>query len=69
MSLWTITSFVLCVISVRSPNCKQEEGFLPEAIINFVAFLGWAPSNSTKELFTLEELLSEVLAGDTLSFF
>lgn len=33
------------------------EGYLPEAIINDIAFLGWAPGNSeTRELFTLDEL-------------
>lgn len=33
-------------------------GFLPEAIVNYVALLGWAPSNN-KEIFTIEELISE----------
>ncbi len=33
----------------------KEQGYLPEAIDNFLALLGWAPGGE-KELFTLEEL-------------
>ncbi len=32
-----------------------EEGFLPEAIINYIALLGWAPDDNN-EFFSLEEL-------------
>lgn len=34
------------------------DGYLPEAIINYIAFLGWCPKGeeSTQEFFTLEEL-------------
>ena len=32
-----------------------NEGFLPEAIINYIALLGWAPSDN-REIFSLEEL-------------
>lgn len=32
-----------------------EEGYLPEAVINFIAFLGWNPKTD-QEIFTLEEL-------------
>lgn len=35
-----------------------EEGYLPEAIVNFLALLGWAPKGD-RELFTLDELVSE----------
>ncbi len=31
------------------------EGFLPDAILNYIALLGWAPSDN-REIFTLEEL-------------
>ncbi len=31
-------------------------GYLPEAIINYIALLGWAPKNN-KEMFTLDELI------------
>ncbi len=33
-----------------------EQGFLTEAIVNFVALLGWSPSDD-REIFTLEELI------------
>jgi len=35
-----------------------DEGFLPEALVNFLAFLGWAPKGE-KELFSQEELIKE----------
>jgi len=35
-----------------------EQGFIPEAIVNFVALLGWSPSNN-KEIMSLEELIRE----------
>lgn len=35
-----------------------EEGYLPEAIVNFLAFLGWAPKDN-REIFSLEELAKE----------
>ncbi len=34
----------------------REMGFLPEAVVNFLAFLGWNPG-SDQEIFTLEELM------------
>ncbi|HAF27328.1 MAG TPA: glutamate--tRNA ligase [Lachnospiraceae bacterium] len=33
----------------------EEQGFLPEAIVNFVALLGWSP-DSDREIFSLKEL-------------
>lgn len=36
----------------------QEEGYLPEAIISFLALLGWNPGTD-KEIFSLEELTKE----------
>lgn len=33
----------------------RESGYLPEAVINFLAFLGWNPGTE-QEIFTLEEL-------------
>ncbi len=33
-----------------------DKGYLPEAIVNFLALLGWSPEEN-KELFTLEELV------------
>lgn len=35
-----------------------EQGILPEAIINFVALLGWSPEDN-KEIFTLDELIAD----------
>ncbi|MCX6747396.1 MAG: glutamate--tRNA ligase, partial [Candidatus Nomurabacteria bacterium] len=34
----------------------RKEGYLPEAIVNFLAFLGWNPGGE-KEIFTREELI------------
>lgn len=33
-----------------------EQGFLTEAVVNFVALLGWSPAESNEEIFSLEEL-------------
>ncbi|MCO1602628.1 glutamate--tRNA ligase [Desulfosporosinus nitroreducens] len=35
----------------------QQKGYLPEAIVNFIALLGWAPSGE-EEFYTLDELTS-----------
>jgi len=32
-----------------------DKGYLPEAVLNYIALLGWSPSDNT-EIFTLEEL-------------
>jgi glutamyl-tRNA synthetase len=34
----------------------REEGYLPEALVNFMAFLGWSPGTE-EEVFTLDELV------------
>jgi len=36
----------------------KEKGYLPEAMINFLALLGWS-SGTDKELFTIDELIEE----------
>jgi len=36
----------------------RRKGYFPEALVNFVAFLGWNPGDD-RELFTLEELARE----------
>lgn len=41
-----------------SVNSYREEGYLPEAMVNFLALLGWAPSDN-REIFTLKELIKE----------
>ena len=33
-----------------------NDGYLPEAITNYIALLGWCPKNSDTEFFTLDEL-------------
>ena len=33
-----------------------NDGYLPEAIINYIALLGWCPKNSETEFFTLDDL-------------
>lgn len=45
----------------------REEGFLPDATINFLALLGWSPGND-REIFNMEELtnafmLSQIIKG------
>jgi glutamyl-tRNA synthetase len=36
----------------------RESGYLPEALLNFLAFLGWNPG-TTQEIFSMEELIKE----------
>lgn len=33
-----------------------DEGYLAEAIVNYIAFLGWKPKSTNEEFFTLDEL-------------
>lgn len=44
----------------KDDNCMEllALGYLPEAIINYLALLGWSPK-SNQEFFTLEELVKE----------
>ncbi len=37
----------------------RDMGVLPEALVNYLALLGWAPSGGTRELFTPQELKKE----------
>lgn len=65
---WEVPEYVHCPIitdeshkklSKRSGHSSVEDlleqGFLPEAVINFVALLGWSPSDD-REIFSLKEL-------------
>lgn len=36
----------------------KEAGYLPEALINFLAFLGWNPG-TTEEIFSMQQLIAE----------
>ncbi len=40
----------------------REDGFLPEAVLNFLAFLGWNPGTE-QELFSMEELIASFDLG------
>jgi nondiscriminating glutamyl-tRNA synthetase len=40
----------------------REEGYLPEAFVNFLAFLGWSPGTE-EEIFTLDELAERFEIG------
>jgi nondiscriminating glutamyl-tRNA synthetase len=37
----------------------RDMGVLPEALANYLALLGWAPSGGTREIFSLQELVKE----------
>jgi len=41
--------------SQTSITAYREEGYLPEAFVNFLAFLGWSPGTE-EEIFSLDEL-------------
>ena len=49
-------------LSKRSGHSSFEDiitpGLLPEAVVNFVALLGWSPEDN-REIFTLDELIKE----------
>jgi nondiscriminating glutamyl-tRNA synthetase len=36
----------------------KEQGYLPEAVVNFLALLGWAPGGE-EEIFTMEQLIQQ----------
>lgn len=42
-----------------SVNDYRNEGYLPEAIMNFMALLGWHPEEDNREVFGLKELAGE----------
>lgn len=49
-----------CVDPVTGKTSKgyKEEGYLPAAIINHLALIGWNPGDTTQEFFSMEELIS-----------
>lgn len=68
---WEIPKYIHCPqitdethkkLSKRTGSASYEDlinqGYLPECILNFVALLGWSPSNDN-EIFSLEELIKE----------
>jgi glutamyl-tRNA synthetase len=48
--------------SQTSITAYREEGYLPEAFVNFLAFLGWSPGTE-EEIFTLDELAQRFEIG------
>ena len=66
---WEITEYIHCPLITDESHKKLskrcghssfedllDQGFLREAIVNFVALLGWSPEDD-KEIFSLEELV------------
>ena len=66
---WEVPKYIHCPLitdedhhklSKRSGHSSYEylieQGFLPEAVVNFIALLGWSP-DSDKEIFSLKELV------------
>ena len=58
----TITNEEHKKLSKRSGHSSYQDlidqGFLSEAVVNFVALLGWSPE-SNQEIFTLDELIKQ----------
>ncbi len=50
--------FPVFPLSWNESKGYKEEGYFPEAVVNFLALLGWNPGTE-QELFSLEELVSE----------
>ena len=68
---WEIPKYIHCPLITNEDHQKLskrcghssyedllDQGFLTEAIVNFVALLGWSPA-SDNEIFSLEELVKE----------
>jgi glutamyl-tRNA synthetase len=48
--------------SQTAMTAYREQGYLPEAMVNFLAFLGWSPGTE-EEIFSLEELAARFEIG------
>jgi glutamyl-tRNA synthetase len=48
--------------SQTAMSAYREQGYLPEAMVNFLAFLGWSPGTE-EEIFTLDELAQRFEIG------
>ncbi len=68
---WEVPTYVHCPLITNEEHKKLskrsghssyedlvEQGFLTEAIVNYVALLGWCPQDN-REIFSLEELVKE----------
>ena len=73
---WDIPKYIHCPLitdedhhklSKRSGHSSYEDlieqGFLPEAVVNFIALCGWSP-DSDREIFSLKELVEIFTCGD-----
>jgi len=67
---WEVPTYVHCPLITDEEHHKLskrcghssyedliEQGFLTEAVVNFVALLGWSPSETNEEIFSLDELI------------
>lgn len=59
MMMMLMSSDLVSLPYTLPPNRVQEKGYLPEAIVNFVALLGWN-SGTTQEIYTMQELIEQV---------
>ena len=68
---WEVPKYIHCPLITNEEHQKLskrsghssyedliEQGFLTEAVVNFVALLGWSP-DSNNEIFSLDELIKE----------
>ena len=66
---WEVPKYIHCPLITDADHKKLskrsgyssyedliEQGFLPEAVVNFIALLGWSP-DSDQEIFSLEDLV------------
>ncbi len=68
---WDPPSFAHLPLLIRSDGSKlskrhndafvehyRQQGYMPEALLNFVALLGWNPSNATEEVLSMDQLVN-----------
>ncbi|MDP4092513.1 MAG: glutamate--tRNA ligase [Bacillota bacterium] len=66
---WEIPTYIHLPLIMKSPTEKLSKragdpsfedlissGYLVEAVVNYIALLGWSPGNTDEEIFTLKEL-------------
>ncbi len=41
----------------------KDKGYFPQALVNYIALLGWTPADATKEIMTLQEMVDEFDLG------
>ena len=68
---WEVPTYIHCPLITNEDHQKLskrsghssfedllEQGFLPEAVVNYIALLGWSPEDN-REIFSLDELIKE----------